>query len=42
MSVFKKVANEYPWTQAVPDDHDPHSFTPPIPQIIPKVPRKDF
>ena len=34
----KKVADEYPWTQAVPDD--PHSVSPNTPQIMPKVPPK--
>ena len=27
-----KVADEYPWTQAVPDD----------PQMMPKIPPKEF
>ena len=44
----KKVADEYPWTQVVPDD--PHSVTPIPPNytqntpkdFLFKAPRKDF
>ena len=32
----KKVADEYPLIQAVPDD--PHNVSPLIPQMMPKVP----
>ena len=35
----KKVADEYPLTQAVPDD--PHNVSPLIPQMMPKVPSQN-
>ena len=38
MSVFKKVADKYPWTHAVPDY--PDSVTHNTPQMMPKIPPK--